>query len=87
VLLFQTVTEKSEKTFQTIAVIRVRVLESELLELGVHARGEMVAEEVRPKTEKGVHFLRLTYAELLALFQAARVELLVLLLHEAVLLQ
>ena len=61
-----------EKTFQAVAVVRAGVLKGELLKLGVHALGEVVAEEMRPEAEKGVHFLRLADPELLALLQAGR---------------
>lgn len=57
---FQTVAVKAKQALHTISAAMIKVLSSQLSELQVHCQVEVIPEEVAPKSEQGIYFLRFT---------------------------
>lgn len=51
---------KPKKALHSIIVLRCRILLSELFKLQVHRRVKICPQEIRPKPEQRIHFLRST---------------------------
>lgn len=74
-LLLETVAEKPEQALQSISVSNGCVLPGQSLEFLIHLFVEVLSQEVGPKSVHRVHFLRLSNAHSLTLFQASGVVL------------
>jgi len=66
-LALEAVAVEAEEALEAVAVSGLGVLDGERAELLVHLAVEVLAEEERPEPEHGVHLLRVTHAQLLAL--------------------